>query len=68
MSEEQLNKLFLNIRNAIFRIIQVKQVDIDDLTFNLGISRNEFVENFSKRINDFPFYLQTLSLLENWEG
>ena len=66
--DTKLDNLFLNIRNTIFTLMQEKQVDIDALTFDLGISREKFVNNFSKRIDDFTFYLQTLSLLENWEG
>lgn len=65
--EEKLNNLFYHIRESIFRLIQEKNVDVDILAFDLGISRNTFIENFNKRIDDFTFYLQTLSLLENWE-
>lgn len=65
--EEKLNRLFLSIRYNIFRLIQEKNVDVDILAFDLGISRQNFINNFSKRINDFSFYLQTLSLLEKWE-
>ena len=65
--EEKLNNLFFHIRERIFRLIQEKNVDVDVLAFDLGISRKTFIENFNKRIDDFTFYLQTLSLLENWE-
>ncbi len=65
--EDKLNNLFLSIRDSIFRLIEEKNVDVDILAFDLGISRQTFINNFSKRINDFTFYLQTLSLLENWE-
>ena len=66
--EEKLDNLFLNIRDDIFRLIQEKNVGIDELAFDLGISRQVFIDNISRRIKDFSFYLQTLSLLENWEG
>ena len=66
--DTKLDNLFLNIRNTIFTLMQEKQVEIDALTFDLGVNRETFVNNFSKRIEDFTFYLQTLSLLENWEG
>lgn len=64
--ENKLNNLFLNIRDSIFRLIQQKNVDVDILAFNLGISRQNLIDNFNNRIDDFTFYLQTLSLLENW--
>ena len=65
--EEKLNSLFFDIKDTIIRLIQKKNIDIDILAFNLGISRNTFIENFNKRIDDFTFYLQTLSILESWE-
>ncbi len=65
--EEKLNNLFYRIRDNIFRLIQTKNVDVDILAFDLGIDRKTFVDNFAKRINDFTFYLETLSLLEKWE-
>ena len=65
--EVKLNSLFYDIKDTIIRLIQKKNIDIDILAFNLGISRNTFIENFNKRIDDFTFYLQTLSILENWE-
>ena len=65
--EVKLNSLFYDIKDTIIRLIQKKNIDIDILAFNLGISRNTFIENFNKRIDDFTFYLQTLSVLESWE-
>ncbi len=66
--EEKLNNLFLSIRDSIFRLMQEKDIDIDILAFDLGVSRQTFTDNFTKRNDDFTFYLQTLSLLEKWEG
>lgn len=63
---QKLDNLFFNIRNTILNLIQEKKVDIDALTFDLGISRLVFINNLAKRIDDFTFYLQTLSVLENW--
>ena len=65
--EEKVNNLFLSIRERVFQLIQEKNVDIDILAFDLGISRRTLISNLSTRIDDFTFYLQTLSLLENWE-
>ena len=66
--EENLDNLFLDMRKDIFKLIQEKNVDIDILAFNLGISRKSLIEKFNSRINDFTFYFQTLNLLENWEA
>ncbi len=59
---------FIEIRKCIFQLIQENNVDIDCLIFDLGIDRETFISNFSRRISDFGFYLKTLSLVENWEG
>ena len=65
--EEMLNSLFISLRSNIFQLINEKNIDIDILSFDLGISRQTFIDNFKSRIEDFTFYLQTLSLIENWE-
>ena len=65
---ENLDELFLETRNYITFLMQKKCVDIDALAFDLGVSKEEFISNFSKRIDDFSFYFQTINLLENWEG
>ena len=59
---------FESIRFTIFENIQNKHIDIDCLAFDLGIDSKTFVDNFSHIIDDFSFYLQTLSLVEHWEG
>ena len=66
--ENNIENLFLSIRNTIFILIKENHVDVDALVFDLGIDRETFIQNFSKRVSDFTFYLQTLSLVENWEG
>lgn len=65
---QNLDNLFDNIKNTIFNLIYENNVDIDLLSFDLGIDSITFISNFSTRIDDFTFYLQTLSLVENWEG
>ena len=65
--EEKLNNLFLDIREIILDLIQRKHVDLDILSFKLGVSRKTFINNFYQRIDDYTFYLETLSLLERWE-
>ncbi len=63
-----LDKLFENIKNITFALLREKNVDINALLFDLGIDKETFIKNYTKRIKDFTFYLETLSLVENWEG
>ena len=64
--ERQLDNLFLEIKTKVIYLMQEKNVDIDDLVFALGVTRQYFINNFLKRINDFSFYFETLHLLERW--
>ena len=63
----KMNSLFLEIRTEIVRLIKEKKVDIDLLAFDLGISKDDFVNRLYNRYNDFTYYLHTLATLENWE-
>ena len=54
--ERQLDNLFLEIKTKVIHLMQEKNVDIDDLVFALGVTRQYFINNFLKRINDFSFY------------
>lgn len=67
LMDEKLNSLFYQIRDSILNLMQEKNVDVDILLYDLGIDKNTFIQNLNTRIDDFTFYLQTLSLLENWE-
>lgn len=66
--KQELDNLFLFIKNRVYFLIQDYNIDIDLLAFDLKMDRDTFIENFTQRIDDFNFYLQTLSLVENWEG
>lgn len=65
--EDKLDNIFYQIRRRIVHLIQEKNVDIDILAFDLGLNKNTFINYLNTRIDDFTFYLQTLSLLEHWE-
>ena len=61
------NNLFYNIRDRILDCILEKNIDLNLLALNLGISKNTFITNLTSKTDDFTFYLQALSLVENWE-
>lgn len=66
--QENVDNLFINIRNTIISLIEEKNININLLSYDLKIDTETFIENLSHRIPDFTFYLKTLSLVENWEG
>ncbi len=65
--EEKLNNLFLDIKNKTLNLIKEKNIDIDVLSFKLGIDSDKLISNYTNRIDDFSFYLKTLELVTNWE-
>lgn len=65
--EQNLNNLFLITKELCYNLMQQKNVNIDDLSYKLGISRKDFINNFLNQTEDFTFYLQTVDLLEKWE-
>ena len=66
MIDEKLDSLFLNIKNDCMNLIREKDVNLEDLSFALGISSREFISNFQTRIKDFSFYLETYRILMEW--
>ena len=67
-NSKALDRQFLDIRFKVFEGIQKKSINIDHLAFDLGVDTQTFLEYFSRRIDNFYFYLQALSLVEHWEG
>ena len=65
---EKLNNLFYELRNTVFNMIREKNVDIDLLALELGTDRQNFIDNFTNRNEDFSFYLKTMELLDSWEA
>ena len=66
MIDEELDNLFLNIKNDCMTLIIEKDISLEELSFTLGISSREFISNFQVRIKDFSFYLETYRILMEW--
>lgn len=59
----RLDKMFKNIRKDCIDLINNKNIDIDDLTFKLGISTNKFIDILTNRNKDFTIYLRMYNTL-----
>lgn len=68
MEKKELENEFKKVKQHIFKVIEEKNIDVDVLSFKLGIDRISFIENMSKIDNNYEFYLRTLDLLDKWEG
>jgi hypothetical protein len=68
MNPKELETKFKDVKQRIFELIEEKNIDVDLLSFDLGIDRISFIENMSKIDDNYEFYLRTLELVEKWEG
>ncbi len=66
MKDNKLNELFIQIRNECLEIINKKNVDVDELSFQMGMS-SKTLYNFLKNKNeDFSIYLKLYEVLLGW--
>lgn len=59
----ELDNMFLRIRKDCIDLINIKNIDIDDLLFELGISNKKFIEILNNRNKDFTIYLKIYNTL-----
>lgn len=67
MIDEKLNKMFYQIKSDCFKLIEEKDVDLEELAYQMGVSVYTLVDKFSVRDKDFSFYLKAYNLLEEWQ-
>lgn len=63
--EEIYSEFILRLRADIYRLIREKEVDIDKLSYALGISRDNFILSLSNN-KEASFYLEVITILEHW--
>ena len=63
--EEIYSEFILRLRADIYRLIREKEVDIDKLSYALGISRDNFILSLSNN-KEASFYLEVITTLEHW--
>lgn len=57
---------FENLKEDCKKLILIKEMDLDDLSFALGTSPQNFVYLF-KNSKDFTFFLHTYHILLEWQ-
>ena len=68
MDQKEIKDEIKKLKQNIFKLIEEKNVDVDMLSFELGIDRISFIQNMSKTDGNYEFYIRTLDLLDKWEG
>lgn len=67
MVENSLDELYVQIVKDSIKLIKEKNVDISQLSFELGISIKELYNTFTKRSEDFSIYFKMYDTLVEWE-
>lgn len=57
------NDIYDSLRFNCIELIKEKNINIQELTFDLGISEQEFYKVFNERCEDITIYLKTYNLL-----
>ncbi|MBR4177747.1 MAG: hypothetical protein IKR57_00170 [Bacilli bacterium] len=65
--EERLDELFDEIKNECLNIIEKENVNMDDLSFELGCDTKTLLSFLKKRNADFSIYLKLYDVLVDWQ-
>lgn len=63
---EKLNILFNQIKNECLSLISKKKIDLDDLSFALGMDKDKMYDLFKNKNEDFSLYLKMYDVLVEW--
>lgn len=63
---KKLELLFNQIKKECITMITNKKVDIDDLSFEMGMNKKVLYDLFENRNEDFSLYLKMYNILTNW--
>ena len=63
---DNLNELFKTIRNECLMIIAQKKVNIDELSFKMGMKTSTLYKLLTNKSEDFSIYLKLYEVLLGW--
>ncbi len=66
MNDNNLNELFTQIRNECLEIIDKKNVNVDELSFQMGINSRTLYNVLKNKNEDFSIYLKLYEVLLGW--
>lgn len=61
--KQELDNIFLNIKEDCIKLMKEKNINIEDLTFKLGITKDKLIEILSIRNKDIKIYLKMYNTL-----
>lgn len=64
---DNLDSIYEDIKKRVFELMEIKNIETNEIAFDLGVDTQTFINNFNHRIDDMGFYFQALHLAENWE-
>lgn len=66
MIDSNLNELFLEIKDECLRLIYQKRIDLDDLSYQMGMSMKTLYNFLKSKNEDFSVYLKLYEILLEW--
>lgn len=63
---DNLEELYLQIRNECLQIIFKKNVDMNELSFRMGMNQKTLFSVLNNRDEDFSIYLKLYEVLLGW--
>ncbi len=63
---DNLNELYIQIRNECLQIIFKKNIDIDELSFRMGMNQSTLYQVLNNKNEDFSIYLKLYEVLLGW--
>lgn len=66
MIKNQLDVLYNKIVKESLELIKLKNIDLDELAFKIGISSSRLKKALFSRDEDFSIYFRTYDLLLDW--
>ena len=63
---DKLNELYLEIKKECLKIINKNKIDINELSFRMGISTNTLYNVLNEKNKDFSIYLKLYEVLLGW--
>jgi len=63
---EDLNELFINIRRECLQMIYQKNVDVEELSFRMGVNTKTLYSVLKNKNEDFSIYLKLYEVLLGW--
>jgi len=64
--EDRVKELYSDLTAKSLSLIKMNNIDLEDLSFSMGISNEKLMKLFDIKEKDFSMYLKMYMTLKNW--